>query len=266
MQFPTIQNEWEIIANGFEEKWNFPNCLGAMDGKHIRIVQPPNSGSYYYNYKGFFSIVLMAIVNANYEFILVDVGTNGRVSDGGVLENTDFFHKLTNNSLNIPNPKEVGPNKRTLPFVFIGDEAFALRQNFLKPYNARELDHSKKIFNYRLSRARNVVEIAFGILAARFRLLHTQINMNEKTVELAVLACCILHNYLRRKCGESYISFSGQENAKNIDEANYTENLASLQRGQNRRANQQAKEVRDAFLQYFNEEGKVPWQDGRICH
>lgn len=208
----------------------------------------------------------MATVNANYEFILVDVGTNGRVSDGGVLENTDFFHKLMNNSLNIPYPKEVGPNKIILPYVFIGDEAFALRQNFMKPYNARELDYSKKIFNYRLSRARNVVEIAFGILAARFRLLHTQINMKEKTVELAVLACCILHNYLRRKCGESYISTSAQENAYNIDDANCTESLTSLQRGHNRRANQEAKEVRNAFLEYFNEEGKVPWQDGRICN
>ncbi|KAK5637862.1 hypothetical protein RI129_000145 [Pyrocoelia pectoralis] len=225
-KFPTTKNEWEKIANGFEEKWNFPNCLGAVDGKHIIIVRPPNSGSYYYNYKGFFSIVLMAIVNANYEFILVDVGTNGRVSDGGVLENTDFFKKLVDKSLNIPDSKEIGPKKSKLPFVFVGDEAFSLRENFMKPYNVKELDYSKKIFNYRLSRARNVVEIVFGILAARFRLLHTQININETTVELAVLACCILHNYLRRKCGESYtISSSTQENVNNTDGVNCTANF-----------------------------------------
>lgn len=265
MQFPTTEYEWEKIADSFQEKWNFPNCLGAVDGKHVRIVRPANSGSYYYNYKGFFSIVLMAIVNANMEFILVDVGTNGRVSDGGVLENTDFYLKLIDNSLNIPHSKEIGPKKRKLRFVFVADEAFALRENFMKPYNIKELDYPKKIFNYRLSRARNVVEIVFGILAARFRLLHTEINMDEKTIKLAVLACCILHNYLRRKCGESYVSSSNiQDKANNSNVLNGAVNLENLQRGHNRHANQQAKEVRQSFLQYFNEEGKVPWQDERI--
>jgi hypothetical protein len=56
--------------------------------KHIRIVPPPEIGSHFCNYKGFHSIVLVAIANSNYEFILFDIGTNGRISDGGVINNT----------------------------------------------------------------------------------------------------------------------------------------------------------------------------------
>lgn len=103
-QFPQNENEWKLIAKQFEEIWNFPNCLGSVDGKHIQIIPPANSGSYYYNYKGAHSLVLMAIANANYEFIVVDFGTNGRLSDGGVIEFTPFYRKLINGELNIPNP------------------------------------------------------------------------------------------------------------------------------------------------------------------
>ncbi|XP_047473819.1 uncharacterized protein LOC125028514 [Penaeus chinensis] len=93
LQFPKTEQEWTNIGNLFEEKWNFPNCLGAVDGKHVHITPPKDAGSYFYNYKGYNSLVLMAVVNANYEFLYADIGTNGRVSDGGVLNNTTFGKK-----------------------------------------------------------------------------------------------------------------------------------------------------------------------------
>jgi hypothetical protein len=72
-----------------------------MDGKHVRIIPPPGCGAQYYNYRNFYSIVMMALVNGNYEFTYVDVGKNGRISDGGVLEHTTFYQKLIQGLLNL---------------------------------------------------------------------------------------------------------------------------------------------------------------------
>lgn len=137
----------------FESKWNFPHCLGVVNGKHVSIICPPKSCSYYYNYKGLYSLVLMVIVNANYEFILCDFGTNGRISDGGIFENTTFYDKLKNNKLHIPPISKYEDSKNVLPYVFIDDEAFSLKPNFLKPFSQNELNYEHKVFNYRLSRA-----------------------------------------------------------------------------------------------------------------
>jgi hypothetical protein len=60
---PKTEADWKVIANGFNDQWNFPNCLEAVDGKHVSFKKPPHTGSYYYNYNFFFNIVLMAVVN-----------------------------------------------------------------------------------------------------------------------------------------------------------------------------------------------------------
>jgi len=132
LQFPTNERDWERIAKVFEVKGNFPNCLGAVDSKHVAIVPPPGAGSYFFNYKGYNSQVLIGISDSNYAFIYFNFGTNGRVSDGGVLEYTDFYDKLQTDCLKIPVSPDV--KGRKLPYVFIGDEAFSLRKDFLKPY------------------------------------------------------------------------------------------------------------------------------------
>ncbi|XP_031351783.1 putative nuclease HARBI1 [Photinus pyralis] len=204
LKFPKTENDWKAIAREFEDKWNFPNCLGAVDGKHVQIVPPHNSGSYFYNYKCSHSLVLLAVVNANYKFIYCHFGTNGRVSDGGVIEYTTFYDKLKDGTLRIPLASEPKNSGRLLPYVFIGDEAFALREDFLKPFSQKQLNSEKRIFNYRLSRCRRIVENAFGILAARFRLFHTAINMKLENIDKVVLACCALHNFLRESSSDYY--------------------------------------------------------------
>ncbi|CAH1996185.1 unnamed protein product [Acanthoscelides obtectus] len=131
---PQTENDWIAIAKDFEKRWNFPHCLGSLDGKHIDIIPPANSGSFFFNYKHRHSLVLLAIADANYKFISFDFGTNGRVSDGGVLQNTEFFRRLQAKLLNIPGEKEVANESRKLPFVFVADDAFPLRPDMLKPY------------------------------------------------------------------------------------------------------------------------------------
>ena len=266
MQFPSTAAEWEEVAKDYEAMWDFPNCVGAVDGKHVMIVPPTGSGSYYYNYKGHHSLVLMAVVSAKYEFLMCDFGINGRISDGGVLQNTTFYDKLCSNNLGLPTAKDPKESSTSLPYVFIGDEAFSLRCDFLKPFNQRELTHDRKIFNYRLSRARRVVENVFGIMASRFRIFHAPINLKLENTDTVVMACCVLHNYLRRTQGTSYASTAiteSHDDAGNI--INETENnFISLEKGHNRRAGAEAKQVRDKFVRYFCGEGALDWQEEKI--
>jgi hypothetical protein len=134
-QFPTTEGEWIQVGNEFERKWDFPNCLGAVDGKHVKITAPTGSGSFYWNYKGSSTLVLMSIANANYEFLYCDIGMNSRVSDGGVIENTKFYEKLMHEEFNLPLPRKSDNSTSDLPYVFVGDEAFALRKDSLKPFS-----------------------------------------------------------------------------------------------------------------------------------
>ncbi|XP_046899997.1 uncharacterized protein LOC124483548 [Hypomesus transpacificus] len=101
MPVPTKQ-DWRYISEGFLQRWNFPNCLGSIDGKHVVIQAPHSSGSLYHNYKGTFSIVLLAVVDADCMFRVIDVGGYGRNSDGGTLGNSAFGLALKNGTLDLP--------------------------------------------------------------------------------------------------------------------------------------------------------------------
>lgn len=214
-----------------------------MDGKHVRIIPPAGSGSFFFNYKGYHSIVLLGIVNANYEFILVDFGVNGRVSDGGVLEYTEFFRRLKGNMLNIPKQE----TSDGLPYVFIGDEAFSLREDFMKPFSQKNLTKERCVYNYYLCRARRVVENAFGILVSRFRIFHTAIALKPENIDNVVMCCCVLHNFLRRNCASDYVT------ATDLEDSVIEENpLIGLQIGHNRNFSKDPKSVRELFVSYFN--------------
>lgn len=160
-----------------------------MDGKHILIKKPPNSRSFYCNYKGTFSIVLFAIVNANYEFIYVHTGTNGRVSDGGIWNKTGIYKRLKVNKLNISNPIKIPNTDDVVPYIFVGDKAFSLMENLMKPYSYRGT-HDEKVVNYRLCRAYRVVENVFGILASRFRVFLLPIAINVERIDASSCVLC----------------------------------------------------------------------------
>ena len=159
--------EWHTIADDFFVRWNFPNCTGAIDRKHVMIQCPVNSGSLFYNYKSYYSIVLLAVASADYRFVMVDIGAYRSSNDSGVLNNTSLFKCLKKKKLGIPTSKQL-PNdiKETwVPHGLLGDEAFPLHCDLMRPFARNALTNERCIFNYRLSRARKVVEIPFGILA-----------------------------------------------------------------------------------------------------
>lgn len=122
----------------------------------------------------------------------IDVGSYGRNSDGGIFSNSIIGKKLHNNTLNIPKPNPLLENGDPLPYVFVGDEAFPLKPYLLRPYSRNSLGDNEpnKIFNYRLSRARRVVENAFGILAARWRCFRGHIEVQPEFVDKIVASSC----------------------------------------------------------------------------
>jgi len=79
--------------------------------------------------------VLIAVVDADYKCMMVDVGINGRISDGGVISYTKFGNNLNNKTLNIPKPDLLTNTSYTLPYLFVADDAFAMSENLLKPYS-----------------------------------------------------------------------------------------------------------------------------------
>ncbi|XP_018107432.2 putative nuclease HARBI1 [Xenopus laevis] len=268
LKFPSTEVEWKAVAKQFEDYWNFPNCLGAIDGKHVRIQPPSSSGSYYFNYKGYFSIVLLAIVNAKYEFLMVDVGKNGRVSDGGAMEQTFFYQQLKNDQLHLPSNSD---SREGMNYVFVADEAFALHKHVLKPFPQKNLSRERRIYNYRLSRARRVVENAFGILANRFRIFHSAINLSPIKIDSVVLACCVLHNFLRRTSSASYMPGNmvdrediDQQTVISAEWRSEPNGLLELQAATSRNATIEAKLSREKYVDFFNGTGAVDWQSAMV--
>ena len=149
---PTTPDGWRAIADKFYGRWNFPNTCGALDGKHVACRCPRNSGSLYFNYKGFYSIVLMALVDADYKFIWADLGGCGSASDAQIYNDSELKQCAEDGTLGFPDPEPLPNDNQDVPYFFVGDDAFGLRPNMMKPYSQRGLQDEERIFNYRLSR------------------------------------------------------------------------------------------------------------------
>lgn len=249
---PPKEKDWEKIADDFWNIWNFPNCLGAIDGKHVNIFAPPNSGSQFYNYKRTFSIVLMALVDANYKFIAIDVGSYGKNSDGGIFANSSFGKSLEKNKLNVPKDRNLPGTQTPAPFVIVGDGAFPLKPYLLRPYPGKKIngDVEKQVFNYRLSRARRVSENAFGNLVQKFRIYFRSINLFPENVDKVILTTCILHNYIKDNIPMT----------QNLDPIEGEPNWLNLPM-QGGNAELFAFNVRETYKTFFNSDiGSVAWQ------
>ena len=135
MKVPSLKEEWLNISVGFEKSWNFPHCVGSTDGKHIRIECPKMTGTCYFNYKGFYSIVFLAICNNNSCFTLFDLVQYESNNDSGVLANSKMKEMIEENRLDIPPPSiykscDFDP----LPCFFVRDEIFPLKTWLMRPY------------------------------------------------------------------------------------------------------------------------------------
>lgn len=240
--------------------------IGAIDGKHIAIECPSHGGSQFYNYKGFHSINLMAMCDAHYRFLYVDIGGFGRDNDASIFSSTDLYQHLDNNSLNVPPPENF--NGFELPYVVVGDEIFALKTWLMKAYPGRNLGEQEVIYNYRLSRARRTIENAFGILSCRWRIFRRPFKAKLDLTDGIVKACVCLHNYLLLTDTARYIPTGFADSYSNSGEIVHgdwrKEGVVGLRNIPPQGSNNfgaSAKQVRDRFRSYVNSDvGSVSWQ------
>jgi len=256
---PDIQDEetWLEISKNFETRWNMPHCLGAIDGKHVRITKPPKTGSDYYNYKKFFSKVILAVVDAQKKFVYVDVGAPGSCGDATLFAESPFRRSAEAGTLNIPPPKRLPGERRSarpFPYFFVADDAFALKPWIMKPYGSRLLTEDQRTYNYRISRARMVVECAFGMLSQRFQcLLNGLKQKTDESLDSVIMCCIMLHNFLVMR---------NPANVNPAQDANAPPPFDPLQRAHARNiGGTQGKTYRDQLKDYVNGiHGQVFWQ------
>ena len=138
----------------------------------------------------------MAIAGPEYECLYANVGSNGRVNDSGVWNKSSLLQAMQNGWVKLPEDDALPVNGVIAPYVFVGDDAFALKKFMMKPYPQQNLTADKRVYNYRHSRARRISENLFGILANKWRIFFTTINLEPKHVENIVLSALALHNML----------------------------------------------------------------------
>ena len=271
LSLPETEQGWRSMAQDWYEKWQFPHTLGTIDRKPVSIKCPLNSGSEYYNYKVFFSIILFAMVDSDYKFTYIDVSAKGASSDAHIYNNSDLRAGLHLNDIEGWPAAEPLPNDdggEDVPFFIVGDDAFALRTYLMKPYGSRNLTKDKRIFNYRLSRARRVVENAFGILANRFRVLLSTMGQEPDTVRLIVTTCCILHNLMRTRYPQLQNCLLDRDDdlapGEWRQDKNLEDTLVQNVQGPNR-ASREGKAQRNLIKHWCcSPAGSVPWQEQRV--
>ena len=266
---PRTPEAWLEVAQQYHQLWNFPHTLGALDGKHFAIKSPRKSGSLYHNYKGFFSIILLGLVDAEYKFLWVDVGIPGSNSDAGIFNDSILKEAMESQTLGVPDPDPLPGDDRPTPYFIVGDDAFALKTWMMKPHSQRHLTHEQRIFNYRLSRARRIVENTFGILAHRFQLLLTTMQLPPENATRVVMACVTLHNLMRiRYPNLQNLALDVERADHNVVPGAWRDGRELPELRQGRRPTNPAvvaKNQRIYLTEYVNSDaGAVPWQDSMI--
>ena len=266
-KLPRDPDSWRKVADGFSDRWNYEHCLGAIDGKHVKIVKPKGSGSRHYNYKGFFSIVLLAIVDSEYKFLWVDVGSPGKCSDGGIWKRSTLYRRVLQGRQGLPEPEPLPGHRTPVPWFFVGDAAFALAPWMQKPYPQRGTTRSERLYNYRHSRARRIVENGFGLLTVQWRCLTTTMGLAPDNVSKVVLACTTLHNLTRERRGDPQpgeVDQGDQRNAAWRQERNLrnNRNLRGARQPSTTQRYRDSLATRDYLRNYYaSPQGAVHWQD-----
>lgn len=222
----------------------------------------------------------MGICDADLHFTYVSIGSAGRESDGGIVQTQDFGRSIETETLPLPLPKVLPGTNTCLPVVFVGDAAFPLSKNLLRPYPDINLSPEKIIFNYCLSRARRVNENTFGVMAVRWKIFRRSIVASLSTVDNIVKSCVVLHNWLRdadlkvlpgqrRYVPVGFIDT--EDHCGNVDSGQWRneEQPGALRHfipNTSRNSTNDAKTIRNMYADYFMKKGQVLWQWNKISN
>lgn len=235
IRFPEGERLKETVK-GFHEKWGIPQCAGSIDGTHIPVRPPSMNHTDYYNRKGWYSVIVQAVVDHNFLFTDLNIGWPGSVHDARVLANSALYHKCNSHEA------LQGDINCRIPIFLVGDSAYPLLPWLMKPFAMTStLTGQQKTFNYRICRGRVVVEIAFGRLKARWRRLIKQNDILVRNVPFIVAACCVLHNICEVH-GDDF-------NDEWLEDVN--EESSPDQHSTSTNSNTQGMEVREALIEYF---------------
>ena len=134
-----------------------------------------------------------------YCFLYANIGCHEKSSDGEVFCNTSLFKKIEENDLMLPFDQLLSSSEIPTPYVFVADDAFAFGSHIIKLYaEIYKRGRVERTFNYRLSRARRVVENVFGFISSMFRVLRKPMLFESNKVSNIILTCALLHNFMRK--------------------------------------------------------------------
>lgn len=187
--FPCSNAEVQQKKIDFMRKTGFPGCVGCVDGTHIAIIAPTvdnqNSALLYYNQKGFYSINVQIVCDANFEIMNINTRYAGSVQDAAVWQTSEVRTLLEQRFEN-------GDHTSWL----VGDQAFPLEPWLMTPFALAEADSPEARYNLAFRKAHALIEQCLAYLKMVFRCLHRNrtLHYSPRRAGKIVAACAILHN------------------------------------------------------------------------
>lgn len=233
---------FEMTAQRFVRKWNFPQCVGVIDSCHIPISAPPQYHRDFLNGKGWHSVVLQGVVDDTGKFWDVCTGSSGSSLDAKILRNSDLWTTATERRLFPDCSKNIIGTP--VNYLLIGSSSYPLQEWLLKPYSEMEaLTPHQLVFNYTLSQAHAIIDDTFGRLKARWQCLLKRNDCSLELIPTMITACCILHNVCEKHndgFNSEWLGVLGQEEFPQPN-----------QMVSDRTVDSQAEEIREALSVYF---------------
>lgn len=219
IKFPTSIEEMEVEKGKWQDKYRFPNAIGAIDCTHIPIVKPSAHGDEYINRKRFASINVQATCNGLDEFTSVDASWPGSVHDARIWKNSDIYRVME---------RYMGEA------LLLGDSGYGIAPWLMTPFTP-PVTPIQTSFNRCLTRERVIIERCFGQLKQRFPMLQHKLRIKTENIPSFIVCCFILHNVAKRLNDEDFEPIAEEIDGNNDDDFPHYGEQAIRNRGQQRR-------------------------------